>query len=609
LNGEDPATGNARLSCANGCEIAFHVANVGECKQQCREGTGSCIYKPNWLEAVKGKPFFTCGVCSDPSCPIDAPYPSNAVATTTVDGNGNTTNDAIATTTDDARSCLDGCDHAATLPAFYTDRVQDRYYNDDNKCDGSTPDIPRFLFAGQSNMVGFSGHAKERMFDDIIEIINERRFVSPATPIHTNGNANNDNDNDNVIYSDTVIDNSNATSLVSPPSLPSGGVNRQRQRQLLPNKNKEHKEGVVQALENACNGALGSKQESSRHMAKRLYKLAGDSKTASILNEETILAPHPTSVCSFTNPMLQRDRGDGGEVLQDLACERPVTHEACGNDGTHYGPEFLFAHLFPKLTKTRYHQRTIGVTKVAVGGTKISQWVKPKPKPGNSGTDGIVTDAPEEKKLANDNDNDATATAFHDQNFWNALQTAIQTDHGTIEGFVWFQGESDHFATETPLEEYLANLIDLVSDVRTEIFDAYQAKRTRDTQKRKLQTQGAAAIAPGPLLLEVQVETEPPVEEDPPIFTKKEDIPVVIMELGPWIGNDVTASRGDAPGNMINAQRKFVHEVDSNAVLVKTGTHWNPKKRLSSFYHYDAASQIIMGADLATALADHLESR
>jgi len=39
---------------------------------------------------------------------------------------------------------------------------------------------------------------------------------------------------------------------------------------------------------------------------------------------------------------------------------------------------------------------------------------------------------------------------------------------------------------------------------------------------------------------------------------------------------------------------------DSNAVLVKTGTHWNPKKRLSSFYHYDAASQIIMGADLAT---------
>ena len=140
----------------------------------------------------------------------------------------------------------------------------------------------------------------------------------------------------------------------------------------------------------------------------------------------------------------------------------------------------------------------MGITKVAVGGSKISQWLRPDgPEPADPG------------------------------NYWFALQDAIDASHGTIEGFVWFQGESDHFPQQTSFVEYLDSLTTLVADVREEIFAAYQTRRSKNNEKDR--------------------------------FAVKEDIPVVIVELGPWIGNDVSVSQGNAPGNVIRAQREFVN--------------------------------------------------
>jgi len=314
---------------------------------------------------------------------------------------------------------------------------------EDVYCNEETPDIARFLFAGQSNMVGHSEQALPGLFNDAVNFANER-FLKFET------------------------------------------------KQKRKRKRKEIRAG----LRDVIGSAEAANPISANNEANLIYKLAGararNKKSRSVLNNDTITVPHPTAVCSFTNP---------GQS-PDLSCEGPVSPTACGYGGTQYGPELMFAHLFTKL-KTSYTNKPIGITKVAVGGTRISQWLRPTAL---EPADPVDPADP--------------------GNYWFALQDAIDASHGTIEGFVWFQGENDHFP-QTSFEEYLDSLTTLVADVREEIFVAYQTRRSESNEKDR--------------------------------FAVKEDIPVVIVELGPWIGNDISVSQGNAPGNVIRAQREFVN--------------------------------------------------
>lgn len=111
LSNDCASSSNKVLSCANGCEIAYHRSKVSECKWDCQNGASdSCwYYHPNILT-----PFTKCGACQE-GCDT---FP-------------------------DRNSCSAGCDLAATLPEFY--KYKEVSCSPDN--------IPRFLFAGQSNMV------------------------------------------------------------------------------------------------------------------------------------------------------------------------------------------------------------------------------------------------------------------------------------------------------------------------------------------------------------------------------------------------------------------------------------------------------------------------
>lgn len=111
LSNDCTSSSNKVLSCANGCEIAYHRSKVSECKWDCQNGAlDSCwYYHPNILT-----PFTKCGACQE-GCDT---FP-------------------------DRKSCSAGCDLAATLPEFY--KYKEVSCSPDN--------IPRFLFAGQSNMV------------------------------------------------------------------------------------------------------------------------------------------------------------------------------------------------------------------------------------------------------------------------------------------------------------------------------------------------------------------------------------------------------------------------------------------------------------------------
>lgn len=71
----------------------------------------------------------------------------------------------------------------------------------------------------------------------------------------------------------------------------------------------------------------------------------------------------------------------------------------------------------------------------------------------------------------------------------------ISASNGSIEAFVWFQGEIDSFEVKDK-ENYQENLINFVADVRNEIFNS--------------------SIK----------------------FQKYSDVPVVIVELGNWIAFD-----------------------------------------------------------------------
>ena len=147
------------------------------------------------------------------------------------------------------------------------------------------------------------------------------------------------------------------------------------------------------------------------------------------LKKKSMFKSHPTSTCSFTMP---------NQALTNLDCERPVSSTACGYGHSMYGPEFSFSHVFPKLSSPLKGE-AISITKVAVGGSSMSQWVK-------------------ENK-----DNDG--------NFWYALADAIKGANGNLEAFVWFQGENDMFLEEGANLSYQEQLTQFVADVRQDIYD------------------------------------------------------------------------------------------------------------------------------------------
>ncbi len=257
---------------------------------------------------------------------------------------------------------------------------------------------------------------------------------------------------------------------------------------------------------------------------KRILNKAKSAKTSASENEARILIEikeylkkslmffnHPNITCSLTRP----------ETMNRLDCERPVSSTACGGDHDQYGPEFTFSHVFQGLDSPLKGQK-ISIAKVAQGGTQIySRWMQ-------------------ENKYEN-------------QNYWNALVDAIKGAQGTLEAFVWFQGENDSFE-DWNKENYLDNLTTFIKDVRNEIYNVAPASK----------------------------------------FDSPEDIPVVIVELGSWIWN--------GGREIIFAQRAFV-ENDPNAILVKTGAGDDEEEKLSSFYHYDPASQLIIGERIAVAMA------
>ena len=352
-------------------------------------------------------------------------------------------------------------------------------------CESPLPVIPRFLLAGQSNAQGFSDQALKGLFNKTVEIVNQR-FNEPLP----------------ITLSQKVA----------------------------------RREEVTEKLREIIGQAQAAQEGPTINEAKLIYRMAGNNKTSSILNSDTILNPHSDVVCSFSQPNKR----------SAVDCERPVSPidgETCGGSKKNYfGPELMFAHHFRRLD-TKYKNTTFGITKVAVGGTQIKQFTK------DSGTE---------------------------KNYWQSLEDNIRADKGTLEAFFWFQGENDHFPTSISQMEYLTSLKQLVRKVRKEIFKAH---RTRWGE-----------------------EGSPTAK-----WERSSDVPVVIFELGSWIGNGVTGRRGEAPGSVILAQREFV-ENDDNAILVRTGTHDNPKKQLSRFYHFDAPSQLIIGHRLADSFKELLST-
>ena len=246
-----------------------------------------------------------------------------------------------------------------------------------------------------------------------------------------------------------------------------------------------------------------SEWKTSRNEARIIYTMRN------ILQKNEMLNDHPTSTCSLTLP----------KYTQDLDCERPVSSTACGKDQEQYGPEFMFAHTFPKLSSPLKGQ-PIGIAKVAAGGSQIyKSWMK-------------------------DNKDE-------DDNYWYSLVDAIKATKGTLQGFVWFQGEFDSFKRWNR-RNYLPNLTKFIADVREEIFNTSTK------------------------------------------FENATDVPVVIVELGRWFW-----SRNHT--DIIEAQRTFVKN-DPNALLVQTGAGDNAKRQLSAHWHYDIACQIIIGRRIAGAM-------
>jgi len=298
-------------------------------------------------------------------------------------------------------------------------------------------DIPRFLFAGQSNMEGHTYEARLGLFQELVDTLTS----------------------------------------------------------------KESKTVKLNKMEDYIMLAQASTEGSSKAEAKRMYRLR------KIIKKKNFKKPHKKVVCSWTNPLRKTE----------LDCERPVSPTACGDN---YGPELMFAHVFPKK-KSPLKKKRIGIIKVASGGTEIyKHWMK-----------------------SNDGE---------DANFWQTMVDAITASKGSIKAFVWFQGENDSFAAWNK-ENYLENLTTFIGDVRREIHKSSSN------------------------------------------FESPADVPVIIVELGNWIYLDIDEA-------VINAQRAFVKNTN-NTALVNSGVNKNPEKRLSKFYHFNAASQLIIGDRVAKAMA------
>merc|ERR1711865_425227 len=155
---------------------------------------------------------------------------------------------------------------------------------------------------------------------------------------------------------------------------------------------------------------------------------------------------------------------------------------------------------------------------------------------------------------------------------------------------------------------YYHRLSKLVADVRQEIYTAYIINKTKTKNKNKTTN---------------DVDDDDNDDDDTRvlIFESPEDVPVVIVELGSWaasigtkaaikIAGSASATNDEAtnyeqffPGPIIAAQRKYVAEHPTNSMLVHTGGHKNPTHQLSQYYHYDAASILIIGDRIAKALS------
>ena len=137
-------------------------------------------------------------------------------------------------------------------------------------------------------------------------------------------------------------------------------------------------------------------------------------------------------------------------------------------------------------------------------------------------------------------------------NYWYALVDAIKGANGSSEAFVWFQGENNVFDDESKVRDYSDDLTQFVADVRQEIFDTSTK------------------------------------------FASPTDIPVIIVELGHWLT--------EMGAEIIEEQNTFV-ENDPNAALVKTGGTGGENQYMTSFYHFDAASMLVIGKRIASAMA------
>ncbi len=115
LNGECSGSSDKILSCAHGCEIAYYRSSIDQCKSDCSSANqiNTCSYShPNIVNR-----FDKCDDC--------------------LEGNDESP---------DLDACSDGCTLAANLPEFYQYvEIPEETCNNEMK--------PRFLFAGQSNMV------------------------------------------------------------------------------------------------------------------------------------------------------------------------------------------------------------------------------------------------------------------------------------------------------------------------------------------------------------------------------------------------------------------------------------------------------------------------
>jgi hypothetical protein len=139
--------------------------------------------------------------------------------------------------------------------------------------------------------------------------------------------------------------------------------------------------------------------------------------------------------------------------------------------------------------------------------------------------------------------------------FWaelmeNLVET-IDTNTEMWKAIIWFQGENDSF-DQAEAEGYLEELTKFISNLREEMFKV-----------------------------------------DVTAFSKPSDIPVVIVGLGCWIARD-----GPFGKIVSDAQRDFVASTDS-AVFVHTDD-------LSCHYHFDDASQLIIGERLGKAMENFL---